>query len=113
MMSVFAVFLVLTLNSEIYGQSAKEIGSSSPRAQSETRSNTYAPIGTTGYQVLIPEIKMHQIGGNSKPKPTVEVPPEPKRPESVSYESVKKGKRSAGIPRLGFDFVELELFRFF
>lgn len=90
MMSVFAVFLVLTLNSEIYGQSAKEIGSSSPRAQSETRSNTYAPIGTTGYQVLIPEIKMHQIGGNSKPKPTVEVPPEPKRPESVSYESVKK-----------------------
>jgi hypothetical protein len=90
MMSVFAVFLVLTLNSEIYGQSAKEIGSSSPRAQSETRSNTYAPIGTTGYQVLIPEIKMHQIGGNSKPKPTVEVPPEPKRSESVSYESVKK-----------------------
>jgi hypothetical protein len=89
-LSVLAVFLVLTLNSESYGQSAKEIGSSSPITQAETRSNTYAPIGTTGYQVLIPEIKMHQIGGNSKPKPTAEVPPESTRLESVSYESVKK-----------------------
>jgi hypothetical protein len=89
-MLVFAVFLVLNLNSEIYGQSANEIGSSSRKAQSETSTNTFAPIGRTGYQVLIPEIKMRQIGGNSKPKPTAEVPQEPMLPESITYESVTK-----------------------
>lgn len=88
--SVLAVFLVLTLNSESYGQSANQIGSSSPKTQSETSSDTYALVGPFGYKILIPEIKMNQISGNSKPKLPVAVPPESTRPESVSDESVKK-----------------------
>ncbi len=90
-MSVLAVFLVLTLNSESYGQSsANQVGSSSPKAQSATSSDTYAPVGPTGYKILIPEIKMNQIIGDSKPKPSVAVPAESTPPESASDESVEK-----------------------
>jgi len=90
-MSVLAVFLILTLNSESYGQSsANQVGSSSPKAQSATSSDTYAPVGPTGYKILIPEIKMNRIIGNSKPRLPVTVPPESTLPESASDESVEK-----------------------
>ena len=90
MMSVFAVFLVLTLNSEIYGQSANKIGSSSQKAQEATGSDTYCPIGPYGHKVLIPEIKINQIKVGSKPELSVAVPPESPPPESASDESVEK-----------------------
>ncbi len=90
-MSVLAVFLILTLNSESYGQSsANQVGNSSPKAQSATSPDTYAPVGPTGYKILIPEIKMNRIIGNSKPRLPVTVPPESTLPESASDESVEK-----------------------
>jgi hypothetical protein len=87
---VLTGFLVLSLNSASYGQSRNQIGRSSPKAQSETSSDTYAPVGPSGYKILIPEMKMNQISGNSKPKLPVVGPPESTRPESASYESVEK-----------------------
>jgi hypothetical protein len=89
--AVLAAFLVLTLNSESLGQfSTNPIGSSSPKAQSERSSDTYAPVGPSGYKILIPEIKMNQIIGDIKTKPPVVIPPESTTPESTPDESVEK-----------------------
>lgn len=87
-MSVLAVYLFLPLNSESYGQSsANQIASSYPKAKSETIADTYAPVGPSGYKILIPEIKMNQISGDTKPKPPVVVPPVVVPPVSTITES--------------------------
>ncbi len=87
---VFVVFLGLTLNSASHGQSAKQIDRSLQKAQSETNPDTVALVGPFGHKVVIPEIKINQISGKSKPKPTAEVPQEPTRLESVSDEPDRK-----------------------
>ncbi|MFH0960982.1 MAG: hypothetical protein V1897_20045 [Pseudomonadota bacterium] len=98
-MLVLAVFLVLTLNSASHGQSAKQISHSSQKAQSETNPDTVALVGPYGHKVVIPEIKINQISGKSKPKPAVEAPPESTRLESVSDESDrKKAPKEPSIP---------------
>ena len=87
---VFVVFLGLTLNSASHGQSAKQIDRSLQKAQSETNPDTVALVGPFGHKVVIPEIKINQISGKSKPKPTAEVHQEPTRLESVSDEPDRK-----------------------
>jgi hypothetical protein len=89
-MLVSVVFLVLTLNLASHGQSAEQIDRSSQKALSEKNPDTVAVVGPFGHKVVIPEIKINQISGNSKPKPTAEVPPEAIRLESVSDESDRK-----------------------
>ncbi|MFH0960547.1 MAG: hypothetical protein V1897_17805 [Pseudomonadota bacterium] len=54
----------------------------------EEKSLTYAPVGPSGYKVLIPEIKMNQIIGDVKPKPQVVEP--------VSDHTDKASKEDAG-----------------
>lgn len=87
---VFVVFLGLTLNSASHGQSATQIDRSLQKAQSETNPDTVALVGPFGHKVVIPEIKINQISGKSKPKPTAEVHQEPTRLESVSDEPDRK-----------------------
>ncbi len=87
---VFVVFLGLTLNSASHGQSATQIDRSLQKAQSETNPDTVALVGPFGHKVVIPEIKINQISGKSKPKPTAEVHQEPTRLESVSAEPGRK-----------------------
>ena len=87
---VFVVFLGLTLNSASHGQSATQIDRSLQKAQSETNPDTVALVGPFGHKVVIPEIKINQISGKSKPKPTAEVHQEPTRLESVSDEPGRK-----------------------
>ncbi len=84
------VFLVLTLNSASHGQSAKQIDRFAQKAQSETNPDTVAVVGPFGHKVVIPEIKINQINGIAKPKPTVEVPPESTPLELVADESERK-----------------------
>ncbi|MHB8202317.1 MAG: hypothetical protein ACYDHG_01265 [Desulfomonilaceae bacterium] len=80
--SVMAALLVLTLNSLCFGQSSNSPFHSSPsNAPSRQSSETYAPVGPSGYKVLIPEIKMNRIIGDVKTKPPASVPPEAIAPQ--------------------------------
>ncbi len=82
MISGMVALLVLTLNSVSFGQSSNSPFHSSPsNAPSQQNPSTYAPVGPSGYKVLIPEIKMNQIVGDVKKKPTTNIPPEHGAPE--------------------------------
>ncbi len=70
--------MVLTINSVSFGQSSNSPFHSSPsNSPSKQSSDTFAPVGPSGYKVLIPEIKMNRIIGDVKTKPTTSVSPEP------------------------------------
>ena len=83
MISILTALLVLTLNNLCFGQASGNPFHSSP-SNPTTGENTatYAPVGPSGYKVLIPEIKMNRIVGEAKPKPKIpaNIPPEPVSP---------------------------------
>ncbi len=80
--SAMAALLVLTFNSVCFGQSSNSPFHSSPsNALSGQKSETYAPVGPSGYKVLIPEIKMNRIIGDVNTKPPKSLHPEPISPQ--------------------------------
>ncbi|MGC8603700.1 MAG: hypothetical protein ACP5VS_08445, partial [Desulfomonilaceae bacterium] len=95
---VMLALLVLAPISLSFGQSSNSPFHSNPSdAPSPQSSATYAPVGPSGYKVLIPEIKMNRIVGETKPKSPSRVSPEPVvtepelRPETKS-ESPRKSQ---------------------
>ncbi|MDQ1286101.1 MAG: hypothetical protein QG663_1527 [Thermodesulfobacteriota bacterium] len=119
LISALVACLIQVLNSSSFGQSfssdAPQIKASTSHA--EEKSATYAPVGPSGYKVLIPEIKMNQIIGEVKPKPqavepepaqTKKAPPEGTRQDQKEHSSDFAGPHTtetedSAIARLPFD----------
>jgi nitrogen regulatory protein PII-like uncharacterized protein len=90
-MLVLVACLFLVLNSYSFGQSfpPNALRKGVSNSHTEDKSATYAPVGPSGYKVLIPEIKMNQIVGEVKPKPRVPEP-EPVQDTPVADEGAKE-----------------------